>query len=97
MPFYVGLGRWTEQGVKNVKDSSKRVAAAKTLIEKSGGKFHGIYYTMGEYDFVVLVEGPSDEIMSGNVLAIAGQGSVRLITMRAFTLEEAEKIFSKLP
>lgn len=97
MPFYIGLGRWTEQGVKNAKDSPKRVATAKALIEKSGGKFHGIYYTMGEYDFVILAEGPSDEIISGNVLAIAGQGSVRLTTMRAFTLEEAEKIFAKLP
>ena len=97
MPYYIGLGRWTEQGVKNAKDSPKRVASAKALIEKNGGTFHGIYYTLGEYDFVALLECPSDEVAAQIVMSIAGQGSVRFTTMRAFTLEEAEKIFAKLP
>jgi len=98
MPYYIILGKWTEQGVKNAKDSPKRAAAAKALIEKAGGKWHGIYYTFGEYDFVVIAEqgSSSDENVMRDLLTIAGQGSVRTKTLKAFSLSEAEKIFEKL-
>ena len=99
MPYFITLGRWTEQGIKNVKESPKRAAAAKALIERSGGKWLGIYYTFGEFDFVAITEQGSgtDESAMRDILAIGGQGSARTITLKAFSLSEAEKIFSQLP
>ncbi len=100
MPYYIVLGKWTEQGLKNVKESPRRAAAAKELIEKSGGKWLGIYYTFGEYDFVVLTEQgkASDEEIMGNLLTIASSaGAVRTTTLKAFSLSEFENVLGKVP
>jgi len=61
VPFYVILGKFTDEGIKAIKESPKRVEEQRTAVEKAGGKLLGFYYTMGEYDFVSIVESPSDE------------------------------------
>jgi uncharacterized protein with GYD domain len=65
MPYYIYLINWTDKGIRNVKDAPKRVSAARAVVEKAGGKWHGIYYTFGQYDLVSIVEVPNDE--AGNV------------------------------
>jgi len=97
MPFYVVLGKFTDEGARNIKESPKYVAQTKAMVEKAGGKWHGFYYTMGEYDFVSLVEGPSDEVALSLLFAISSVGRVRTITLKAFPVEEVEKILEKLP
>jgi uncharacterized protein with GYD domain len=97
MPSYITLVKWTEQGIKNVKDSPARLAAAGKTIEAMGGRFVGGYYTMGEYDLVVISEGPTDEAATAASLAIAGAGSTRTTTLRAFTAAEFTEIVKKLP
>lgn len=97
MPTYVSLMSWTEQGIRNVKDSPDRMAQARAAIQAAGGELKAIYVTMGEYDFVAITEAPSDEAAATILLAIAGQGNVRSRTMRAFTMDEFSGVVSNLP
>ena len=97
MPTYVTLFNWTGQGIKSVKDSPERIRAAKQHIESMGGKFLGIYVTMGEYDLIAVTEGPSDEMASAISLSIASKGNVKTTTLRAFTEEEFSEILKKVP
>ena len=99
MPYYIVLGNWTKEGAKNVKESPKRVATVKAAIEKSGGKFLGIYYTFGEYDWVVLAEqgASTDESMMQTLLAYGGGGAGHTKTLKAFSLAEFQNIVGKLP
>jgi len=97
MTHYIVLCKWTDQGIRNIKDSSKRAAAAKALIEKLGGKWLGFYYTFGQYDMVLIAEGLNDENVMTAALAIGSQGSIRSTTLKAFTEAEAAKLIEKLP
>ena len=96
MPTYVTLFKWTEQGVKNVKDAPARFKASKQLVESLGGKFLGLYVTMGEYDIVAVTEGPSDEAASAVALSIASKGNAKTTTLRAFTEKEFSEILKKV-
>ena len=95
--MYVVLGKFTDEGARNIKESPKYVAQTKAMVEKVGGKWYGFYYTMGEYDFVSLVEGPSDEVALSLLFALSSVGRVRTVTLKAFPVEEVEKILEKLP
>jgi len=96
MPHYIILLNWTDQGIRNVKDSPKRVAAAKAAVEKAGGKWLGFYYTLGQYDMVAVIEGTNDETTMSLLMAIGSQGSIRSTTLKAFPAAEAAKIIEKL-
>jgi uncharacterized protein with GYD domain len=96
MPTYVTLFKWTEQGVKDVKNAPARFEASKKLAESMGGKTLGLYVTMGEYDIVAVSEGPSDEAAAALALSIAAKGNAKTTTMRAFTESEFSEIVKKV-
>ena len=96
MPTYVTLFKWTEQGVKEVKNAPMRFQASKKLTESMGGKMLGLYVTMGEYDVVAVSEGPTDEVAAAVALSIAAKGNVKTVTMRAFTENEFSEIVKKV-
>jgi len=96
MPTYVTLFRWTDQGIRNVKDVPARIKASIATIEAAGGNTLGVYVTMGDYDVVAVSEGPSDEFAAAMALTIASQGNARSTTMRAFTPGEFEDIVKKI-
>ena len=60
MTTYIMLANWTEQGVRNVKKSPRRLDMAKSLLEEIGGEFKSFFMTMGDYDFVAVYEAPDD-------------------------------------
>jgi uncharacterized protein with GYD domain len=97
MPMYVVLYKWTELGIKNVKDSPARLAASIKMAEKAGGKVIGAWYTMGEYDLVAVSEWPDDKTASAFVLAQAAQGSVRTTALKAHTPAEFAEIVKLMP
>ncbi len=97
MPTYVTLVKWTDQGIRNVKDSPKRADAFEAALKAAGGSLKGIYLVMGEYDIVVVSEAPNDETVTKLALATAMQGNVRTTTMRAYDREEFRKIIASLP
>jgi uncharacterized protein with GYD domain len=97
MATYVSLIKWTEQGVKNVKDTVKRVRQGQEAAEKMGGRFLSVYYTQGKYDIVVTTEWPDDETANAYLLSLAATGNIRSQTTRAYSPEEMEGIISKMP
>jgi uncharacterized protein with GYD domain len=96
MPRYIILVSWTDQGIRNVKETAKRAEAARKMAEKLGGKLE-LYYTLGEYDLVGVAEAPSDEAEMQFLLQLSTLGNVRTKTLKAWTESEAAKIIAKLP
>jgi len=95
MPHYISLINWTEQGLKNVRESPKRAEQAEAMAKKLGGKMQ-IFYTMGEYDLVAVSEAPNDETAMQLLLEIGKLGNVRTHTLKAWTPADATKIIAKL-
>jgi uncharacterized protein with GYD domain len=97
MAAYVTLYQFTDQGIRNVKDSPARLRAAVKKAESIGMKIVGAYYTEGPYDLVVISEASDEKAATAFALGIAAQGNVRSTTMRAYTPEEFEAIVARLP
>ena len=96
MTTYLVLWNWTEQGLRNFKESPSRVEAYRKLVEKNGGKLVEFLYTLGKYDGATLVEAPSDEAFMKIALALGSLGNVRTTTLKAWTAAEAAKVFSQV-
>jgi len=96
MAMYISLIQFTEQGIRNVKDTVKRGDAAIGEAEKMGMKIIEEFWTMGTYDIVVLFEAPDDETMSAFLLKIGSMGNVKSQTLRAFRKQEMEGVLAKL-
>jgi uncharacterized protein with GYD domain len=97
MATYIVLGQWTDQGIRNVKDTVMRTEQVKTAAEQSGGRLIGSWWTQGAYDIVAVFEFPDDETASAAAIAAGMAGNVRTQTMRAYTGEEMQRILQKLP
>ena len=93
LPSFIVLGNWTDQGIRNVIDAPKRIKTTHSMVEKSGGKMQ-LYYTMGEYDFVMSVEAPNDDAMVAILLCLGSMGNVHTKTLKAWTESEGAKILS---
>lgn len=96
MSSYFILGSYTDQGIRNIKESPKRVDIARDLAKSLGAEFKEFYLAMGAYDFIVKLEAPSDDIVAGFVLAIGSRGNARTTTLRAYTETEFRNIVGKL-
>jgi uncharacterized protein with GYD domain len=96
MPTYILLASFTEQGIKNVKDSPKRADAFKDMAKKSGATVKETFWTLGQYDIVAIVEAPDDETMTAIGLNIGKAGNVRTQTLRAFSVTDMKKILGKV-
>ena len=94
MATFISLVNFTDQGIRNVKESPDRFAAFKTMAEKRGASVQGIYYTVGEYDMIVVIEG-TDEAATAAMLKVGSIGNVRSHTLRA--LDEMKKILGSMP
>jgi uncharacterized protein with GYD domain len=97
MPAYVTLFNWTEQGIKNAKETTNRVKAAKAMWEKAGARFIGIWWTQGQYDGVIVHEAPDAETATRLLMSLAMAGNIRTTTLPAFSEEEMEGILKGLP
>src|SRR6188472_1242005 len=96
MPNYIVLVNWTDQGIKNAKDTIKRAKSFEGAIEKVGGKSLGLYYTMGKHDIVAIVEAPNDEAIASVLYSTGSLGNIRTETLKAFSMAEAANIIEKL-
>jgi len=97
MAKFIVLFRFTEQGIRNIKESPDRVEAAKSTFRDAGAEVKEFYMVMGEYDTVFIVEAPDDKAVAWACLAEASKGNVRTETLRAFDEEEYRKIVASLP
>ena len=94
--MYVSLIQFTDQGIRNIKDTTKRGDAAMAEARKLGMKITEEFWTMGAYDVVVTFDAPNDETMSAFMLKIGSLGNVKSQTLRAFRREEMENILAKI-
>jgi uncharacterized protein with GYD domain len=96
MPTYVTLFKFTDQGIKNIKNVPSRVEENIKSAEGMGCKVIGVYAVMGEYDFVAISEAPNDETHMALALTIGSRGDARSTTLKAFSKEEFGGIVQKL-
>ena len=97
MPAYVTLFNFTDQGIRNVKETPSRGKAAAEAAKNMGARFIGIWWLLGQYDGIVIVEAPDDETVTRLLLATGIQGNVRSMTMRAYSEEEIARLVESLP
>jgi len=90
MPTYVLLANFTDQGIRNIKESPKREEAFRKLCETMGGQVKDAYRTMGRYDVAAIVDPPDDVAFSSILYSLGSLGNVRTETLRAFSRQEAE-------
>jgi uncharacterized protein with GYD domain len=96
MAMYISLLQFTDQGIRNVKDTVKRAAAATADAEKMGVKVTEAFWTIGAYDLVFLLDAPDDETVSAFSVKLGSLGNVKSQTMRAFRRQEMENILAKI-
>jgi uncharacterized protein with GYD domain len=96
MATYIVLLNWTEQGVAESGDALNRANAAAAALRKLGGKMKSVWWTMGPYDAVSIIEAPDEETVTAFCLAVGAQGNVRTVTMRAFDKTEMQKVLDRL-
>jgi uncharacterized protein with GYD domain len=96
MPTYISLLRYTQQGIKNIKDAPSRLDAAKDAFKKAGADIKAFYLVMGQYDAVVISEAPDDESAAKLALLIGSLGNVQTETLRAFTEVEYRKLVARI-
>jgi len=97
MATHIVLMKLTEQGIKDIKNAPSRVDAAAKAIEAIGGKMTGFYFTLGEYDYITIIEGLTDEAGASFLLKLGSAGNVRTTTLKAFTKNEFAEMVKKLP
>jgi uncharacterized protein with GYD domain len=96
MATFIMLGNFTDQGIRNVKDTTKRADAFKATAQKAGATVKELYYTMGQYDLVAILEAADEQTATALLLSTGVLGNVRSQTLRAFTREEMSKVIAKM-
>jgi uncharacterized protein with GYD domain len=96
MPTYIMLGNFTDQGVRNVKDTLKRVEGVRGIARKLGITVKDAYWTLGQYDVALVAEAPDEAAMTAFGLSVGAQGNVRTQTIRAITTDEMGQLLSRM-
>jgi uncharacterized protein with GYD domain len=97
MPGYVVLGKYTQQGLAGIKTAPERVKQTKSLIEKMRVRLVGMWWTLGQYDLVMVMDAPDDQTMAALALAMGMGGGGITQTMRALSEEEWPQVVNKIP
>jgi uncharacterized protein with GYD domain len=96
MPTYVMLANWTDQGVRTIDESPKRVDAARKALEEMGGRFLSVYMTMGAYDLIITYDALDDAVAARFTLLLGKLGNVRTVSLNAFPEEAYRQIINSL-
>ena len=97
MAKYIMLGNFTEQGIKNGRDTVKRARAVREQFAKLGVNAREFFWTMGQYDVVLTFDAPDDETMMRAMFAVAMAGNLKTQTLRGLSETEMEKVIAELP
>ena len=97
MATYISLVTYTQDGIKAIKESPRRVDGVRALAERLGGRMGDLYLTMGAYDLVAITEFPDSEAAAKFSLTLGSMGNVRTTTLQAFDEAQFRDIVSSLP
>ena len=96
MPTYIILMNWTDQGVSADRETVHRREHADALAEKQGARIEQVYWTMGHYDAVEILQAPDDESASAYILDLTSAGNLRTATLRAFDHDQMQAIIQRV-
>ncbi|MEW5963265.1 MAG: GYD domain-containing protein [Pseudomonadota bacterium] len=96
MATYIVLASFTDQGIRNVKQTVERAEAFKHMATKAGATVKDMYWTLGSHDVVAICEAPDDETAAALSMSVSMRGNVRSETLRAFGLAEMKKVLDKV-
>ncbi len=97
MATFISLLNFTEKGIRSFKDSPARADIFTSMAKKAGVKVKEIYWTIGAYDIVLVLEAPDDETIAAVMLGLGSVGNVRSNTLRGFNAAEMKEIIPKMP
>ena len=95
MPVFVVLGNWTDVGLRNAKDAPARIKDTHKAVAEAGGKMQ-LYYTLGQYDFIMVLDVPDDKTIVAILVWLGSKGNVRTKTLKAWTEDEAAKVLADI-
>jgi uncharacterized protein with GYD domain len=95
MPHFVTLMNWTDQGVKTFRNTVDRAESARQALAAQGVTLTDIYWTIGQFDLVCILEARDIETVAAATLALGSAGNLRTTSMRAFTPEEMRQVVAK--
>jgi uncharacterized protein with GYD domain len=95
MGTFIALLDFTDQGIRNIEDSTHRADQFNEMAERAGAKIVSQYWTIGSHDGVVILDAPSDEVAASILLALSSSGNVRTTTLRAYEWAEAQDLIQK--
>ena len=96
MATYIVLGQFTDQGIKNVTDTTRRAEGLREMGLKAGVAIKDVYWTIGNYDIATIVEAPDDAALTALLLSVGRLGNVRTHTLRAFSASEMQDILGRV-
>jgi uncharacterized protein with GYD domain len=96
MATYIVLGQFTDQGIRNIKDTAKRAEGVKAAATKLGVTVKAVYWTLGQYDLALIADAADDESVHTLLMSIGSAGNVRTQTLRAFTAEEMTPLLGRM-
>jgi uncharacterized protein with GYD domain len=96
MAIYIVLANFTEQGIRDVKETPKRAEAFKEMAKKYGATVKEMYWTLGQYDVVAILDVPDDVSATALGLSVGSRGNVRTQTLRAFSVDDMKTIIGKM-
>lgn len=95
MATYVALIDWTEQGIKNYRDTTRRGEDFSNLVEKAGGRVRELLWTIGDHDIVCVLDVPDDETLVALLLQVGSLGNIRTKTLKAFDAAQMAGIIDR--
>jgi len=96
MALYIALNNFTDQGVRNIKDTTNRSDAVRDMAKKHGVTVKEVFWTLGSYDTVIVFDAPDDASAAAVVASIGAAGNLRTTTLRAFSQAEIKEVIAKL-
>ena len=96
MATYLLLGNFTDQGIKNVKETTKRADAFREMSAKVGVTVKELFWSLGQYDILAILEAPDEDTLTALTLSVGSLGNIRSQTLRAFTSKEMGRILAKM-
>jgi len=95
MGTFIALLDFTDQGIRNIRDSPHRADQFNSLAERAGAKIVAQYWTIGSHDGVLILEAPDDQVAASILLALGAGGNVRTTTLRAFEWADAQELIQE--
>jgi uncharacterized protein with GYD domain len=96
MATYIMLANFTDQGIRNVKDTVKRAEAFRELAKGAGVTVKDLYWTLGQYDIIAIADAPDETTVTALGLTLGKSGNVRTQTLRSFSADDMKKILAKV-